>query len=33
MKKRSFFKILFYGFISVLFPFKISAIEKKIINP
>ena len=33
MKKRSFIKIIFYGLVSLLLPFKISAIEKKIINP
>ena len=33
MKKRSFIKIIFYGFISLILPFKLSAVEKKIINP
>ena len=33
MKKRSFVKIIFYGLVSLLLPFKLSAIEKKIINP
>ena len=33
MKKRSFIKVIFYGLVSLLLPLKISAIEKKIINP
>ena len=33
MKKRSFIKVIFYGLVSLLLPFKLSAIEKKIINP
>ena len=33
MNKRTFFKILFYGIVSFAFPFKIFAVEKRIINP
>ena len=33
MKKRSFIKVIFYGLVSLILPLKISAIEKKIINP
>ena len=33
MKKRKFIKTFLYGILYLVFPFKISAIEKKIINP
>ena len=33
MNKRKFIKTFFYGILCLVFPFKISAVEKKIINP
>ena len=33
MKKRTFIKIIFYSIASLFLPFKLSSIEKKIINP
>ena len=33
MEKRTFIKIIFYSIASLLLPFKLSSIEKKIINP
>ena len=33
MNKRTFFKILFYGIVSLTFPFKILAVDKRIVNP
>ena len=33
MNKRKFIKTFLYGILCLVFPFKISAIEKKIINP
>ena len=33
MEKRTFIKIIFYSIASLFLPFKLSSIEKKIINP